>query len=89
MTTPSRRRKQAILERAVPVSEIASDPDKRGNRAMALMCAAVCWRGDPTDSEGMLSVADEFLQYIEGNDAMMPRPDKREAGYLPNPKAKR
>jgi hypothetical protein len=47
------------------------------------MCAAVCWRGDPTDSEGMLGVADEFLQYIEGDDAMMPRPDKLTKGHMP------
>lgn len=59
------------------------DREARGHRAMALMCAAVCWRGDPTDSEGMLSVADEFLQYIEGNDSVMPRPDKATKGEIP------
>ena len=59
------------------------DPDNRANRAMALMCAAVCWRGDPTDTEGMLGVADEFLQYIEGNAASMPRPDPLEKGRIP------
>ena len=62
---------------------VASNPENRGNRAMALMCAAVVWRGDPTDTEGMLGVADEFLQYIEGNDASMPRPDKLSKGYIP------
>ena len=59
------------------------EPDNRANRAMALMCAAVCWRGDPTDTEGMLSVADEFLQYIEGNAASMPRPDPLLKGRIP------
>ena len=68
---------------------MSDDPEARGNKAMALMCAAVCWRGDPTDSEGMLGLADEFLQYIEGDDAIMPRPDKRLAGKLPNPRGKR
>jgi hypothetical protein len=77
----TRARKTAILGKASTVSE--TDADHRGHRAMALMCAAVCWRGDPTDSEGMLSVADEFLQYIEGNDAAMPRPDPMIGGQMP------
>lgn len=77
----SRSRKRAILERSGVVSE--STAEHRGHRAMALMCAAVCWRGDPTDSEGLLSVADEFLQYIEGDDSAMPRPDKLTKGHMP------
>jgi hypothetical protein len=63
-----------------------SEQELRGHRAMALMCAAVCWRGDPTDSEGMLSLADEFLQYIEGDNAVMPRPDRATGGVMPKPK---
>jgi hypothetical protein len=31
----------------------------------------------------MLSLADEFLQYIEGDDAIMPRADKLTKGRLP------
>lgn len=82
----SRARKTAIVEFAA-MSESRPNPETRGNRAMALMCAAVCWRGDPTDSEGMLGVADEFLQYIEGDDAMFPRPyaDKPVKGRMPKP----
>lgn len=68
------------------VSEIALsnlEAESRGQRAMALMCASVCWKGDPTDTEGLLSVADEFLQYIQGDTAVMPRPDKLIKGQMP------
>ena len=80
-----RKRKSLIVQRAGAVSETLSEStaEHRGHRAMALMCAAVCWRGDPTDSEGLLSVADEFLQYIEGNDSAIPRPDKLTKGQMP------
>jgi hypothetical protein len=76
--------KQTSFARSLKDKHVADDPDSRGHRAMALMCAAICWRGDPTDQEGMLGVADEFLQYIEGNNAMMPRPDQAIKGRLPN-----
>jgi hypothetical protein len=59
------------------------EAEARGQRAMALMCASVCWRGDPTDTEGLLSVADEFLQYIQGDNAVMPRPDAQVRGQMP------
>ena len=61
------------------------EAEARGQRAMALMCASVCWRGDPTDVEGMLGVADEFLQYIQGDNSVMPRPDAQTKGYMPKP----
>lgn len=73
----------------VAMSEIAFsnlEAESRGHRAMALMCASVCWRGDPTDTEGLLSVADEFLQYIQGDNSIMPRPDKAIKGSMPQPK---
>ena len=79
-----RKRKSLIVQRASAVPE--NESEHRGHRAMALMCAAVCWRGDPTDSEGLLSVADEFLQYIEGNSQTMPRHDKLTGGQMPKPK---
>jgi hypothetical protein len=79
----SRARKSAIVAKGPRA--MTDSAEHRGHRAMALMCAAVCWRGDPTDSEGMLGVADEFLQYIEGDDAMMPRPDKQIKGRMPRP----
>jgi hypothetical protein len=80
----SRARKVQILRigKVRPVSDHL-EAETRGHRAMALMCAAVCWRGDPTDTEGMLSVADEFLQYIEGDNAVMPRPDRAIGGKMP------
>lgn len=69
-----------------PVSEITAEPvELRGNRAMALMLAAIAWKGDPTSDEEILSLADEFLQYIEGNNAIMPRPDKLMKGAMPKP----
>jgi hypothetical protein len=75
-----------VPELELIVTETPLDQESRGHRAMALMCAAVVWRGDPTDTEGMLSVADEFLQYIEGDNSVMPRPDKLVGGKLPKAK---
>lgn len=77
----SSARKSAIVAKGLSMPEDTAE--HRGHRAMALMCAAVCWKGDPTDSEGLLSIADEFLQYIEGDDAAMPRPDKLIGGKMP------
>ena len=74
---------QTSFARSLKESAVDDSPEIRGHRAMALMCAAICWRGDPTDSEGMLGVADEFLQYIEGNNSVMPRPDKPTKGQIP------
>jgi hypothetical protein len=59
------------------------EPDNRANRAMALMLAAIAWKGDPAADVDILGLADEFLQYIEGDDAAMPRPDKLSKGRIP------
>lgn len=59
------------------------EKEARENRAKALAHAAQCWRGDVADVEGILALADEFLQYIEGNNAVMPRPDKAIKGRIP------
>lgn len=87
MPPRSTARSKAIIKKGPRVmTEIVSsslESEARGQRAMALMCASVCWRGDPTDSEGLLSVADEFLQYIQGDTAVMPRPDKLTKGQMP------
>jgi hypothetical protein len=78
------RKARILAEGPRAVSEILSEStEQRGHRAMALMCATVCWKGDPTDTEGLLSVADEFLQYIQGDDSVMPRPDKLIKGKIP------
>lgn len=65
------------------MSETPQDPETRGHRMMALMCAAIAWKGDPADAEDLLGLADEFLQYIEGDDSAIPRPDKLIKGRLP------
>ena len=64
--------------REAPVSESPSDDrEGRRNRATAIVCAAVCFRGEIADVERLLGLADEFLDYIEGDDTMpIPRPDK-------------
>lgn len=62
-------------------------PEARRNRATALTLASICViarKGEPTP-EDILAQADEFLQYITGDDdAQMPRiHDKRVGGKLP------
>lgn len=55
----------------------SDDREGRRNRATAIVCAAVCFRGEIADVERLLGLADEFLDYIEGDDTMpIPRPDK-------------
>lgn len=46
--------------------------DDRCNRAMALMCSAISWKGNPVDVGGMLSLADEYLAFIEGKESEEP-----------------
>jgi hypothetical protein len=57
--------------------------DNRSNRALAMTLAAIAWKGDNPEFEDILSLADEILQYIEGDDAAMPRPDKLSKGRIP------
>jgi hypothetical protein len=67
--------------RAVPES------DNRRDRALAIACASVSFRGVAMDVESLLGLADEFLDYIQGDDSSpIPRPDKTGAkGRLPKP----
>jgi hypothetical protein len=61
-------------------------PDVRGNRALAIALAAMSFRGEALDIEKLLGLADEYLQYIEGDDdAQIPRPDKLAKGRMPKP----
>ena len=56
------------------------------DRATALLLAAISMmaRKGEASSEELLAQADEFLQYITGDDeAELPRPDKRIAGRIP------
>jgi hypothetical protein len=56
------------------------------DRALSIALAAMSFRGDVVDIEKLLGVADEFLQYIEGDEsAAIPRPDKLSRGRLPKP----
>lgn len=84
MPPRSRARNRAILERAEPVSEMASEI--RAHRALSIALAAMSFRGEIVDIERLLGLADEFLQYIEGDDsAPIPRPDKMCKGKMPRP----
>jgi len=68
-----------------PVSEI-SDREARRDRAFAIACASVSFRGAFKDAEQLLGLADEFLEYIQGDDsAQIPRPDKTTGGKVPRP----
>jgi hypothetical protein len=59
---------------------------ERKYRAHALMCACVSLKGE-FDAERLLGLADEFYQYITGDDdAALPRPDKASKGKLPRPR---
>jgi hypothetical protein len=50
------------------------------------MCACVSLKGE-FDAERLLGLADEFYQYITGDDdAALPRPDKASRGKLPRPR---
>jgi hypothetical protein len=64
---------------------MADSPEDRGNRAMALMLAAVSWKGDPADSVSILGLADDFLDYIEGELDHIPLADALSKGRLPKP----
>lgn len=56
---------------------MAEEAEGRRNRAFAIACASISFRGAAMDVETLLSLADEFLDYIEGDDsAPIPRPDK-------------
>jgi hypothetical protein len=58
---------------------------ERKYRAHALMCACVSLKGE-FDAGRLLSLADEYLQYITGDDnAAIPRPDKASKGKIPRP----
>jgi hypothetical protein len=60
------------------------EPGNRGNRALAMTLASIAWKGAEHDFEDIISLADEILQYIEGNDdALIPRADKPSKGRIP------
>lgn len=66
--------------------EAVMSDDARGNRALSIALAAMSFRGEVMDIERLLSLADEYLQYIEGDDsAAIPRPDKLAKGKIPRP----
>jgi hypothetical protein len=68
-----RRRKAVLAEREAIVVETRVN---RGNRATALCLAAMSFRGEAFDMAGVMMLADEYLNYIEGDDsAPLPRPD--------------
>ena len=57
----------------VPVSKY----EHRTNSALALCLACMSFKGDAFDIEQLMGLADEYLAYIEGDDAApIPRPDK-------------
>jgi hypothetical protein len=61
------------------------DGEMRAYRATAIMAASISLKGD-FDAEKLLGLADEYLQYITGNDnAALPRPDKATRGKMPKP----
>ena len=61
------------------------DPE-RLVRAISIACASLCWKGKIEDTEGILGLSDEFLQYITGDDSSaIPRPDKATKGRMPKP----
>ncbi len=52
--------------------------DERSRRAVAVACAAIVTSrsNEMPDMETFLGIADEFVQYIEGDDSIvLPRPD--------------
>lgn len=59
----------------VPIAE------HRSNAALALCLACMSFKGDKFDMAQLMSLADEYLLYIEGDDAApIPRPDKSGPG---------
>jgi hypothetical protein len=74
----------AQTRRAVEVDHLLAPIESdRGNKALALMLAAISWKGDPAAVEDILSLADEFLQYLEGDNSIMPRADPQIKGRIP------
>lgn len=76
----SSARSQAIVVR--------SSEDRRDFATALLLGAICCGRlrhvGEALDAEDVLSQADEFLQYITGNNsAKVPRHDEPDAGKMP------
>jgi hypothetical protein len=65
----------APIEPAYPIARL--------HRVVAILAASIACKGEHTDTEEMLGIADEFLQYLEGNDAVMPRPDTLTKGRIP------
>ena len=50
---------------------------------MALCLASMSFRGDKFDMAQLMALADEYLSYIEGDDAApIPRPDLKGDGKL-------
>lgn len=72
---------------AVVSESPTDDREGRRDRALAIACASVSFRGEAMNVESLLALADEFLSYIQGdNDAVIPRPDLLRPGYLPRGK---
>lgn len=64
---------------------IAIDPE-RLLRAFSVACASMCWKGKGDDTDGIQGLADDFYEYINGDDnTPMPRPDKLQRGQVPKP----
>lgn len=57
--------------------EPVSSAEHRSNAALALCLACMSFKGDKFDIGQLMGLADEYLAYIEGNEASpIPRPDK-------------
>lgn len=65
------------------LAPIEFGPTEQLHRLAAILAASVVFKGEPTDMESFLGVADECLQYIRGDDARMPRPDTLSRGRIP------
>ena len=58
------------------VLRVRSSFETRAHRAQALALAVMAHKGDKFDMAGLMALADEYLAYIEGDDAApIPRPD--------------
>ena len=65
---------RSVDDKALVIS--LSKTEHRGNLALALCLASMSFRGDRFDMAQLMALADEYLSYIEGDDATpVPRPD--------------
>lgn len=71
-----RDRELIVVSVEAPVSEPSvNDREERLMMAIAIACASISFRGAAMDAEGMLSLADEYRDYIFGKTDNPPRAD--------------